>query len=431
MSECAAMVTELREYGVDLQFEKENISTCDRKSDLIMHIFAAVAEEESNSISRHAILAHEQYAQEGRPLGTIAFGYHNAGDHRWEIDETQTPAVRKAFQMASQGKCYTAIREELDKMETGGDKWSQDRLRRMLTNLVYKGDYFSHASVCVVPGKKVKNKGFRDRFYIEEHHEPIVAPELFNKVQKIVERGILNSHRRLSDDDVEFIDSLNENVKDECEQTQIYRERQERFCGGIAPFGYIRSGGKLDKDPFTAYIVLQMFCKAKEGEHATSIASWLEKNGIQSPRGSYHWSDNTVRDILKNDVYADDLISKELYDAVQERFHCRAEANERTPGIYQGIVLCGICGRQMAYHGVGGKDRRKAAIYACKYHTGANPKELALDHMPRIDEDKLRAEVLKQSIRYYQLMKRKIRKDKIETDSYKNKEKRLKGRSDL
>ena len=121
---------------------------------------------------------------------------------------------------------------------------------------------------------------------------------------------------------------------------------------------------------------------------------------------------------MKNDVYADDLISKELYDAVQERFHCRAEANERTPGIYQGIVLCGICGRQMAYHGVGGKDRRKTAIYACKYHTGANPKELALDRMPRIDEDKLRAEVLKQSIRYYQLMKRKIRKDKIGTDLY-------------
>ena len=54
----------------------------------------------------------------------------------------------------------------------------------LLTNVVYKGDYYSHKTVCLVPGKQVMNNGYRDRIYIEEHHEPIVSPELFDRVQE-------------------------------------------------------------------------------------------------------------------------------------------------------------------------------------------------------------------------------------------------------
>lgn len=61
-----------------------------------------------------------------------------------------------------------------------GHPWSQRRVKRLLTNVVYKGDYHSHATVCLVPGKQVRNNGIRDRFYITEHHEPIVSPELFD-----------------------------------------------------------------------------------------------------------------------------------------------------------------------------------------------------------------------------------------------------------
>ena len=205
MAECAEMIRELQGLGVSIQFEKENLNTQDEKCALVLNILAAIAEEESHSISLHTTLAHEQYTLEGRPFGRIAFGYMNGGDHKWVINEEEAPRVRKAFQMAGEGKCYSQIRAALNGMETDGYKWTQERVKYMLTNVVYKGDYCSNKTVCLVPGKQVVNRDFKDRIYITGHHDPIIPPEQFDRVQEIIERGILLSYRRPSKEDEEFL----------------------------------------------------------------------------------------------------------------------------------------------------------------------------------------------------------------------------------
>ena len=53
----------------------------------------------------------------------------------------------------------------------------------------------------------------------------------------------------------------------------------------------------------------------------------------------------------------------------------------------------------MEYKGVG-TDRRKTAIYRCKFHTGKNPRAEALEHMPSVTEEKLKEEVLRQCNEY-------------------------------
>lgn len=194
MAECAEMIRELNSLGVYVIFEKENLNSQDEKCVLALNIFAAIAEEESHSISQHALKAHEQYALEGRPIGRISFGYKNGGDHKWIINEEEAPLVRKAFEMAAEGQDYLIIRKTLQDMSE--EKWSQNRVKYMLTNVVYKGDYLSNKTVCIVPGKQVKNAGHRDQFYITDHHEPIVTPELFDRVQEIVENGDLTNIKR-------------------------------------------------------------------------------------------------------------------------------------------------------------------------------------------------------------------------------------------
>ena len=213
MADCAEMIRELRALDVNILFEKENVNSQDAKCDLVLNIFSAIAQEESHSISQHTIRSHEQYTLEGRPFGRISFGYRNAGDNRWEINEEEAPRVRKAFRMAGEGKCYAEILKALNEMETDGYQWNQRRLRRLLTNPVYKGDYFSHQTVCLVPGKQIVNNGYRDRFYITGHHKAIVPPELFDRVQAIVERGVLISSKRLSEEDREFLKGVAQNAK--------------------------------------------------------------------------------------------------------------------------------------------------------------------------------------------------------------------------
>ncbi len=209
MSDCAAMIRELRAIGVHVLFEKENVNSGNANCDLILNIFSAIAQEESYSISQHSVHSHEQYTLEGRPFGRVSFGYRNAGDNRWEVNEEEAPKVRTAFHMAGQGKCYMEIARTLDEMEKEtGYAWKQKRLKHMLTNPVYKGDCYSHGTVCLVPGKPIPNRGYRDRFYIKGHHEPIVSPELFDRVQEIIARDILVSYKRLSKEDWEFLKGI-------------------------------------------------------------------------------------------------------------------------------------------------------------------------------------------------------------------------------
>lgn len=211
VSDCAEMIRELRSLGINIFFEKENLNTDDKKCDLVINIFSAIAQEESNSISQNTIRSHEQYTLEGRPYGRIAFGYRNAGDNRWEIDEEEAKKVRMAFQMAACGNKYQEILAALNSTETDY-KWKQKRLKNMLTNPVYKGNYYSHGWVCMVPGKLVKNRDYRDRYYLKGHHEPVVSPEFFDAVQKVIERGILISYKKTSKEDIEFLEGVMQGV---------------------------------------------------------------------------------------------------------------------------------------------------------------------------------------------------------------------------
>ena len=215
MAECAEMVRELRCAGVNIRFERENLNSRDTKCDLLLNIFSAIAQEESNSISRHSISSHEQYAREGRPYGRTAFGYKNAGENVWQTDENEAEKVKTAFSMAGNGKTYAEIIAVLNAEEKDGYTWTTTRLKSILTNPVYLGDYISHKKVCLVPGKAVVNNGYRDQYYIKGHHDAIVSPELYNAVQEIIRRNLLNSHRKRSEDDIALLKGA---VKNGCNE---------------------------------------------------------------------------------------------------------------------------------------------------------------------------------------------------------------------
>ena len=58
MAECAEMIQELRVRGITIIFEKEGLNSGDIKSNLMLNILSAIAQEESHSISQHSIKAH-------------------------------------------------------------------------------------------------------------------------------------------------------------------------------------------------------------------------------------------------------------------------------------------------------------------------------------------------------------------------------------
>lgn len=208
MADCVELVQKFRAMNVTVIFEKESLCSSDIKCDLFLNIFAALAQEESNSISQNIIRSHEQRAEEGRPYGNVAYGYYKSGDRVWQVNPVEAKRVKKAFAMAAEGHNYPEIIKELNQIEAEektGYAWRQVRIKRMLRNVVYMGDIHTNENVCMTVGHLVKNLGYRDRIYIEGHHEPLVSRALFERVQRIFERGILISNMPRTPEKIELL----------------------------------------------------------------------------------------------------------------------------------------------------------------------------------------------------------------------------------
>ena len=173
------------------------------QGELMLSIFAAIAQEESNSISLNMLWANDRRSSEGKPHFKPSYGYTKArGDWEWHINEAQARRVRLAFEMAAEGRCYSDIRDALNAMErkeSTEEKWTYDRLRYLLSNENYTGDYLTNRHISVKNGRSVReNRGERAQYFIEGHHEPLVSRALFDEVKKKLRTGALNSRGRKS-----------------------------------------------------------------------------------------------------------------------------------------------------------------------------------------------------------------------------------------
>lgn len=190
MGDFVEMVRELRKIGVNLYFEKERCDTKDPQMDWILDTLAIIAEEESNSISQHLLESHRQHILEGRPIANASYGYYNDKERKWQINADEAVRVRRGFYLAGEGKTYSQIRDALDELE-GKKLWSLWRVKYMLNNITYKGDFQSSKRVTVLPGQSIPNNGEFDCIYLKGHHDAIIPEDLFEKVQENVRSGVL------------------------------------------------------------------------------------------------------------------------------------------------------------------------------------------------------------------------------------------------
>ncbi len=74
------------------------------------------------------------------------------------------------------------------KSPKGNDKWNDSTIRGILRNEKYKGDVLQGKTYTSDPisHKRYVNMGEADKYYISEHHEPIITPEQFDLVQEIL-----------------------------------------------------------------------------------------------------------------------------------------------------------------------------------------------------------------------------------------------------
>lgn len=192
-------IRKLKEKGIAVYFEKENIYTMDSKGEFLLTIMSSLAQEESRSISENVTWGQRKRLADGKTsLAYSRFLGYDKGKEKYEmvVNEDQAVTVRRIFFMFLQG--YTAhsiskiLTDEGVPTPCGCDVWYAKTIQSILQNEKYKGDALLQKQFTVdfLTKKLKKNEGELPQYYVKEDHEPIISPWLFDYVQKrLKERG--------------------------------------------------------------------------------------------------------------------------------------------------------------------------------------------------------------------------------------------------
>ncbi len=184
-------VRQLKERGVEVFFEKENIYTMDSKGELLITIMSSLAQEESRSISENVTWGQRKRFADGKvsmPYKRF-LGYTKGPDGLPQIVEEQAATVRMIYRLYLEGKTTSAIAKHLTDLgiSTPGGKlrWQSSSVESILTNEKYKGDAVLQKKFTVdfLTKKQKINEGEIPQYYVENSHPAIIPSEIHDLVQ--------------------------------------------------------------------------------------------------------------------------------------------------------------------------------------------------------------------------------------------------------
>ena len=189
-------VRKLKEKGVEVIFEKENIHSLDPKCEVLLTIMSSLAQEESRSISENVRWGKEKSMRDGKvymPYDHF-LGYRKGEDGRPEIVPEEAEIIRGIYSDFLAGKSITQIAESLTARGVvtpgGKQKWSISTVRSILSNEKYKGDAVLQKTYTVdyLTKEVRKNTGEKARYEVSNSHDAIIAPAAYERVQRELSR---------------------------------------------------------------------------------------------------------------------------------------------------------------------------------------------------------------------------------------------------
>jgi len=171
-------VRELRQRGVDIFFEKENIHTMSADGELLLTILASYAQEESRSVSENVKWRLRKNFQEGKPNNFTVFGY-DVHKGVLTVNEPEAAIVRRIFTDYLDGLGMTLIANALNAegyTTKTGAAWTSSKIQAVLKNEKYAGDLLMQKSYVVdhLTKKKRRNNGELPQYMVTDNHEALV-----------------------------------------------------------------------------------------------------------------------------------------------------------------------------------------------------------------------------------------------------------------
>ena len=210
----------LDESNVTILFEKEGLDTANPTSSFILTTLAAIAQEESRSVSANVRWGNEKRFQRGDVRNQDIYGYRYTKEivttesgycyRAVEIVPEEAEVVRWIFGQVAEGATYKAVARELNRrhvlrrqsdytrkrMENArkgqlrsdvDEGWTYAQIGSIIKNERYTGDVLVQKTYTedYLTHRSKMNTGEMTRYLVKNHHPAIISRELFEETRKI------------------------------------------------------------------------------------------------------------------------------------------------------------------------------------------------------------------------------------------------------
>ena len=199
--DCLHTVRQLKEKGIAVRFERENIDSTSEDGELLLTLLASFAQEESRSIGDNIRWGVRRRFTEGIPNGHKApYGYTWDGE-MFRIIHAEGKIVKEIYRRYLAGESAYAIAKSLaGRGVTGrqGRPIEQTTVKDILSNCSYTGTMALQKNYISEGHIRKRNKGELPLYLVDGVFEPLVSKEDFDKVQEIRKRRAAQSCNRNS-----------------------------------------------------------------------------------------------------------------------------------------------------------------------------------------------------------------------------------------
>ena len=203
-------IRKLKEYGVEVYFEEQNIYTLDGKGEVLLTIMSSIAQEESRNISENVTWGIRKRFADGKVTMSYGqfMGYRRGKDGTPEVVEAEAKIVRTIFRRFLEGATPAMISRELNlsgipcpsrksllseneaeiaKARKKTSRWGTSTVENILANEKYKGDAILQKTYCtdyLLKTFVVNDGSVVPKYYAQNSHPAIVSPEVFDLAQQ-------------------------------------------------------------------------------------------------------------------------------------------------------------------------------------------------------------------------------------------------------
>ena len=187
-------IRELKDSGVGVFFENQNLNTFDSNSELILNIMFNLAQDESRKLSARVKFGHRQAIENGHVLGSSNITGYKKDNCKLVIVENEAKFIKTLFELYASGKYgfhkLSKKLSELGYLNKKGKLYDKDSLKRMIENPKYKGYYRAKTYEILDYRTKRRKKNSLDEQVLYKCKDgsipAIISEELWDQANKIL-----------------------------------------------------------------------------------------------------------------------------------------------------------------------------------------------------------------------------------------------------